>query len=193
MAILWKTGSEFTTEYPDGYGKPSVKVPRPTYDGAVLGTTGRDERIMSDVWAWITYARVWDGTKVREVAIGNSEFGSDGTATVDATPEVLAATAAWEAVKAAEKAAADKARRLEEVLLEAARVTRGKEVTVVRGRKVPKGSTGRVFWIGAGKWGTRVGIEPATGERFFTAIGNVEVTDPTKYADEDLIASLKAA
>jgi len=53
--------------------------------------------------------------------------------------------------------------------------TRGREVKVVRGRKVPKGTTGRVFWTGNKGWGDRVGIECANGERVFVNPEYVEV------------------
>lgn len=192
MAILWTAGSEFNYEYGNGIAKP-VKVLKPTYDGVVLGTTGRDERIMSDVWAWITYAKVWDGTKVIDVPIKNSEFGDYGTATIDATDAVKSAVAAWEAAEAAKRAEAARLDAIARVMAEAGRVGRGKTVIVVKGRKLPKGFTGRVFWLGDTKYGRRVGIETADGKREFTAIGNVEVVDPASYADKDYLASLKAA
>lgn len=48
------------------------------------------------------------------------------------------------------------------------------EVVVVKGRKTPIGLKGRVFWIGTGEWGTRVGIQAADGTTAYTALSNVE-------------------
>lgn len=61
-----------------------------------------------------------------------------------------------------------------------------KSVKVVKGRKVPKGTTGTCFWMGqrdyskyGDPWGiytvTRIGIKTETGEVFWTALDNVEL------------------
>jgi len=192
MAISWKVSHESTWDYSGSAANP-VKVAKPTYDGAVLGTTGRDERIMSDVWAWITYAKVWDGSKVTEVAIADSEFGRYGEATIDASDDVKAAAVAWEAAKAAAAEKAARANAVDKTIAYAYDLAVGKDVTVVKGRKVPVGTTGRIFWLGATKFGPRVGIETANGERHFTARGNVEVSNPDDYLDvDDLMARLAA-
>jgi hypothetical protein len=55
---------------------------------------------------------------------------------------------------------------------------RGKVVKVVKGRKVPVGTEGTVFWLGEDKYsrtgGYRVGFETFSGERHFTSLSNVE-------------------
>lgn len=62
----------------------------------------------------------------------------------------------------------------------------GKTVTVVKGRKVPHGTTGNVFWMGAtcyspygDPWGiytsVRVGIKDSKGETYWTALNNVQL------------------
>ena len=62
----------------------------------------------------------------------------------------------------------------------------GKLVKVVKGRKVPKGTTGVVFWVKrydnskyGDPWGidstTKVGIRDDKGQAHFTAICNVEL------------------
>ena len=53
-------------------------------------------------------------------------------------------------------------------------VTKGSTATVVRGVKVPRGTTGVVIWTGETKYGWRVGIKDAAGTVHFTAMGNVE-------------------
>lgn len=65
-----------------------------------------------------------------------------------------------------------------------------KTVTVVKGRKVPKGTTGLCFWIRrydnskhGDPWGiysnTRIGIKTSDGETYFTSADNVEVVSET--------------
>ena len=56
-------------------------------------------------------------------------------------------------------------------------IIKGQTVTVVRGRKVPKGTTGTIIWIGDDAYGkARVGIKTEDGETHFTAASNVEAT-----------------
>lgn len=87
---------------------------------------------------------------------------------VDATPEVMELYNKWIEVKREEA-------RLRGIETEKKTVRKYKDVKVVRGRKVPVGTTGRVFWIGNNGWGESVGIETAAGTRHFTALKNVEV------------------
>ena len=62
----------------------------------------------------------------------------------------------------------------------------GKQVTVVKGRKVPHGTTGECFWMGTydnskygDPWGiyttTRIGIRDAEGNVYWTALDNVRL------------------
>ena len=51
---------------------------------------------------------------------------------------------------------------------------KGTDVKVIRGRKVPLGTIGRVFWIGDGDCGRRVGLQTAAGETFYTSIDNID-------------------
>lgn len=61
--------------------------------------------------------------------------------------------------------------------------TFGKKVKVVKGRKVPVGSVGEIFWRGASQFGQsrwaplqeRVGIRLLDGTKVFTTLTNVEV------------------
>lgn len=101
----------------------------------------------------------------------NCDFPSDGpqaTFTIDATPEVIAI---WEAKKAAEI----KAQRERQELIDLMTPAKGKRLEVIRGRKVPHGTTGICFWIGNGGYGMSVGIKDANGNVHFTAINNVQV------------------
>lgn len=67
----------------------------------------------------------------------------------------------------------------------------GKRVKVIKGRKVPHGTEGEVFWVKrydnskyGDPWGiysvTKVGIRDDAGEAHFTAIGNVEIMEVEK-------------
>ena len=189
MAILWKAGSDTSTDYS---GSVPVVTPNPTFAGAVLGTTGRDVRIMSDVWAWVTFARVWDGSAVRELAVANSEFGTDAAVTVDATDDVKAAVAVFEAAQAAAAAKAARDAAVDRQIAWARTLAVGKDATVVRGRKIAKGTTGRVFWLGDTKFGRRAGLELADGSRVFTAASNVEVSNPDDHLDVDALIAQAA-
>jgi hypothetical protein len=54
-------------------------------------------------------------------------------------------------------------------------------VKVIKGRKVPIGTEGEIFWIGETKWGKSVGIRLIDDTRVFTSINNVE-----KILDDEL-------
>ena len=74
----------------------------------------------------------------------------------------------------------------------AVEVWRGDEVIVVRGRKVPKGTKGILFWIGSGKFGMRCGINPSGGgEPVWTALDNVALLEPKPIDREALKAAAK--
>ena len=67
---------------------------------------------------------------------------------------------------------------------------KGQEVTVVKGRKIPKGTTGIVFYSGEGEWGWRIGFKTADGQELWTNLQNVELTSElsstgSKRADYD--------
>lgn len=136
-----------------------------SFKGCVLSVYGRDYRAMSDVWTWATFADVWDGTQVRSVLV-NANFEcdqNDGKAVEDATPEVLAAVENWTAEKnrvAAEQAALASAKRL--AAAEAA-PKKGRVVEVFKGRKIPVGTVGYVFWEGTDSYGNaKIGIATST-------------------------------
>lgn len=104
----------------------------------------------------------------------------------DATPEILAAYQAWE------KEYAESQRRALEAA-EAKLPKVGRAVRVVKGRKLPKGTVGRVFWTGCNQFRTyyrngynqpnqfeRLGIQLEDGSKVFMAGANVEVVAVTQ-------------
>lgn len=82
----------------------------------------------------------------------------------------------------------------------ALRVTKGSRVKIVKGRKVPVGTTGTVVWMGQSQYGTRVGISPS-GVRMgkiypdvvWTALTNVEVDDPALAMSAEVSGKIDAA
>ena len=159
---------------------------RDTYIGATLKLGEHNYYDDSDF-----YAIVWDAEagKAREIEYASTRGWTYGNqATVDATDEVKDAYQAWQ------KANMERAR--EELAREEARKPRkGKTVRVVKGRKIPVGTVGVVFWFSEGavsRWHAyapgvpmvrepgRVGIEYRGVEgdapvREFTSERNVEV------------------
>jgi hypothetical protein len=84
-----------------------------------------------------------------------------------------------------------KALILDRIWREARTIEIGKEVIVIKGRKIARGTIGRVFWQGAGAGMTaqRIGIETPDGEKLFTAASNVEIDSEylPDYVDYDRI------
>lgn len=148
-----------------------------SYEGAVLSTGEHNYHDDSDF-----FARVWDGEKVIEVQYATTRgWTYANSAEVDATPEVQAAAAEYLRKQAVERLLAQSA-------AEARTVEKGKTVVVVKGRKVPIGTEGVVFWKGIDKFKSnhyvtayRIGFKDADGETHWTAESNVEVIAPESY------------
>lgn len=145
------------------------------YEGAVLETRERNFASDSDF-----YAIVWDEatSSIKHVDYATTRGWTYlNGATVDATPDVIAKANAYAA-----------ALRFEDLKTAAAAAARkpaiGKTVKVVKGRKVPKGTVGDVFYAAPGRKfsyydrpADRIGLRTADGATFFTAASNVEVVD----------------
>jgi hypothetical protein len=117
------------------------------------------------------YAVVWNSDKgcTEQVQFATTRgWTYPNHCKVDATPEVIAAWQAWSEVKRQEYLKRDREEQ-------ARKVSKGKMVVVARGRKVPKGTTGIVFWYGAGQWGDRVGVKDSRGTVHWTAAVNCDV------------------
>lgn len=166
MAVRIWTGKDTKTDT----GPEHFEV---TWEGAVLALREMNGPDDSDF-----YAVVWDAAAgaPRDVYYATTRgWTYYNSAAVDATPDVRAAYDAWHAVRRIEYEAA--AAEAEAAAAEAeARVPRpGRHVRVVKGRKVPVGTEGTVFWAGNAGYGQRVGFTTAQGVKHFTAASNVEV------------------
>ena len=149
------------------YGKPDIR-----YEGCVIDTYERNGYHDSD---W--YAICWDREKQQlvEVEYDTTRCGGSGYAKIDATEETL-----HEVYRYLKRNAA---RYFDTVYNEklAKTVQKGDSVLVGRGRKVPKGTVGNVFWVGSTynyysrRNEDRVGIEKEDGERVFLPLEYVSV------------------
>lgn len=63
---------------------------------------------------------------------------------------------------------------------------KGTYIVVDRGRKVPIGTTGQIFWVGENRWGKSVGFNDRQGNTHFTSINNVAVVP---YVEDDVQCS----
>ena len=148
------------------YGKTE-----PEYVGCVLSAYELNGYNDSD---W--YAVCWDREqqKLVEVEYDTTRAGGGGRAEIDATQEVLREVYRW--YKRMGREHFDCCTNPSN----AKKVQKGDTVRVVRGRKVPKGTEGVVFWVGTryNQYSRmdeeRVGIEVA-GERGFLNAEYVEV------------------
>ena len=84
------------------------------------------------------------------------------------------------------------------LLRNAAEVTRGKRVIVSRGRKVPHGIEGEVFWVKnvnydpyGREWGkeVKIGIKDNDENVYWTYAKNVDVISPEQYVSEENVQS----
>lgn len=145
-----------------------------SFEGCVLGEFERNGYDDSDF-----YAVVWDAAArtLRNITYASTRGPTThNQCTVDITPENLAAVKDWAygiVIK----------RGLDRAAIASMTVEWGRTVTVVRGRKVPKGTNGEVFWMGAGP--ARVGLRLADDSRVFIARDNVEVANPEQYRTPD--------
>ena len=58
----------------------------------------------------------------------------------------------------------------------AGKMVPGQSVIVARGRKVPKGITGTITWVGENQWGQSARVQPEGGDAFFIPTKNLDIT-----------------
>lgn len=159
--------------------KPFLIYMHRTHIGVVLRTGEHNYYDDSDF-----YAIVWNIEKGQpeEIEYASTRGWTDpNRAIVDATPEIVETYNSY----LVERSKMLNAWRAEE---EAKRVGKGKVVRVVKGRKVPIGTEGKVFWEQEYTYSynntvLKVGIKTSTGETFFTSANNCEVVRTTEESD----------
>jgi hypothetical protein len=135
-------------------------------DQVVAVETSTGVRIMSDVWADITWAIIYDPTRenghyFRHIQTASSECQGHwerNIATVDASEEI-------QDIYRCHKLGNEFRQRLDtedarqwRLMADRACVERDRWVRVVSGRKVEIGTEGIVFWVGDSPWGRKVGV-----------------------------------
>ena len=164
-----------------------VRTGEVLHTGLVLARECHDVRVMSDDWSSAYSAIVWnpETSAPFSVYLFTVGYGAQNEAEIDATPEVVAAYAAWKDAQAAKAAAADHLRRCEDARRRLFLPKLGCPARVVRGRKIPVGTEGLVTWSGASTYGARVGITDSSGTLHYTAESNVERTGVELLDGED--------
>ena len=165
MAITWS--QKDIAAYNKGQYDCWSETGEVTHEGLVIRTYSEDRRVMSDIWSIERFALVWnpETNSSESVHIGGAfECNTrSGDAVVDILPEYLAIHEAQEeAARIANeeyqrKAHEERARK--RALAAHNYPERGKVMRVVRGRKVPKGTTGKVFWVNGGRVGLALSDE----------------------------------
>ena len=198
LAVLFSDSPEWQ---PSGFeGPPALSrsffIVRRAYEGRVLGFSTRCERIMSDVYDDVTYAKVLGPASTpMEVALG-AAIDRTGDREIAELLGLATEADASEATKARYEEAVrldqefavirERVRRARDAKAKAAAEARepkkGRKVRVVKGRKVAIGTEGTVTWYGEGRaygFGSRapmrVGIKLASGEVVWTDASNVQV------------------
>jgi hypothetical protein len=152
------------------------RAKRQQYLGMVVAVSD-NERYESRGWddGDIVYRRtvtVFDGVKASTFDSDIAYNGTGGRATawaVDASVDVMAAYYKWylsvalptQALIVGVSAKAQYLKELDETSEQLAAIpalAKGQTYKVVRGRKVPHGTTGKVFWFGDKGWGMSVGL-----------------------------------
>jgi hypothetical protein len=169
------------TKYLDGEKVENYTFTDETsYVGMVLEKNIKEVKVMSDVWDNGVFATVWNPSNVggklypenkldwrtqekpaQEFMVG-THFNESARyiVTVDAPKETIDA---WKAEVEREKRQAEQFLQENRELERRSHIVKGSIVTVVKGRKVEKGTTGKVLWLGDNGYGTQAMI--ATSNR----------------------------
>ncbi len=172
MSITYSGERRTYTDYLNP--KIEVLVDHQEHVGMVVVMYSQTERIMSDVWEDVTYARVFnpETNKFQRVFLwmtGQPNNNPRICCEIDASPEIQ------DFYRASEEGAraganldrlmrAYDSREVEKASRRRSPCINGRKVKVVKGRKVPIGTEGTCFWIGVDGYGkTKLGI--ATSDR----------------------------
>ena len=156
--------------------------------GCVYGLGEHNYYNDSDFYA--LYLDIENGTLGSE-EYDTTRFAGGGVADIDLSFDML--NEWWKKAKDVQAEAIRKSMRME-----AEEVSRGKVVVVNRGRKVPHGVTGEVFWmrdVNYDSYGrdcgkeTKIGLRDDNDNVYWTYAKNVDVVSPENYINENLIES----
>jgi hypothetical protein len=148
------------------------------FAGCVVATHTREERVMSDVYADVLRATVYNvETDTFEEVYVRAYFecdSGDRSAVVDATPEVRDLYEAHQAVEEAKQHLLEAQRCRARMLAALKAPAKGRKIKVVKGRKVAIGTVGECFYLREGDHGMRVGLKDTDGQVHWTAASNCE-------------------
>ena len=154
------------------------------FNGVVLEK--REQNFYDDSDFYVVYWDEKDG-KIKRYTYDTTRFQMPGTAEVDATEEVK-----QKAEKHLVDVYVDMITKDEEERAKFVEV--GKEVEVIKGRKVPIGTVGTVFWMRTDKYCgntvTKIGIKGDKGEVYWTYFQNVRVRNPMVLMSKEQIREL---
>lgn len=168
--------------------------------GVTLDRGYKTYQVMSDIWEDGQYAVIWDET---EGCVKTVDWVQ--SATVDATPEVIAKARQWAWQRRFDLRKGELTREAE---FAARELVRGSMAKIIKGRKYPIGLVGKVVGFSDSQWGRKVGIamsdvmvEVQKGNRTFqnhkdvawTAISNVVRVDQPTIDVAAIEAKAKAA
>jgi hypothetical protein len=145
------------------------------YEGAVL--TGVYDRYLGHD-RYSDRVDVWTGSEVKVVQVGTGYCDMTerlAIAEKDADAATIEKARVWTREREAKRA--KEAADIREAK-EAMRPAKGKRVRVYKGKKVPVGTVGVVFWTGFNRYNPknpRVGLKDDSGETLWTYMDNLEV------------------
>jgi hypothetical protein len=157
------------------------------YIGMVVSVETTCDQIMSDVWENVTRAVVYDTQSggFKKVIVSDTNSKRIITYEIDASETLKEAYNVWCIAKKYARSLAEYDRYQEKLYQERITPNNGKWVVVTRGRKVPKGTQGIVFWTGKDNYNkTKLGIAVTNRKEnnryvdvVWTAAANCDVTN----------------
>lgn len=190
MPITYRTGSY-----------PNQTITRIEHVGCVIEKTTAEFRAMSDVYTTADYATVWlpEEQTTKHIRVNINYMGCDEHGHIE--PDIGKGDYAedyeiWlliqeditrerEEKERKEYERRELKRRAEEARDKCLEVVKGCQVKVFGGRKVAKGTEGKVFYVRDSCYGTKIGLEDADGTAHWTYAHNVCVKlDGLDYKEE---------
>ncbi len=144
------------------------------FTGCVVATFVREERVMSDVYANVTYAVVFNADKNTFEDVQVRAHFETRSVVIDASEDIKAMYDLHQAIRESESKLNQMKRRFADQIVAVKAPVAGRTVKVVKGRKVPVGTVGRCACVIPGDYGMRVKIEEANGNVHWTAASNCE-------------------